>query len=109
YGMGTGLHSRRLAADDYSMSDATRRLLDDEQQHITDLAYRRAQGLILANRPLLDELAATLLAKEVLERADIDRIVAGARPPEPLTRPAGEVAIAAAKRLDQPADGRRPS
>src|SRR4051812_31284337 len=76
YGMGTELMSRRLPLDDYSMSDATRRMLDDEQQHLTDLAYRRAQAMVLEHRDLLDAFAATLLEKEVLERADIERIVA---------------------------------
>jgi cell division protease FtsH len=79
YGMGTELMSRRLPLDDFSMSDATRRSLDDEQQHLTDLAYRRAQSMILEHRELLDSLAATLLEKEVLERADIERIVAAYR------------------------------
>jgi cell division protease FtsH len=79
YGMGTSLMSRRLPPDDYSVSDATRRMIDEEQQHMTDLAYRRAQAMILEHRELLDEFAATLLHKEVLERGDIERIVAGYR------------------------------
>ena len=76
YGMGTELMSRRLPPDDYSVSDATRRTLDEEQQHLTDLAYRRAQALILEHRELLDAFAATLLDREVLERKDIERIMA---------------------------------
>ncbi|HXD58280.1 MAG TPA: ATP-dependent zinc metalloprotease FtsH, partial [Thermoleophilaceae bacterium] len=76
YGMGTELMSRRLPPDDYSVSDATRRTLDDEQQHLTDLAYRRALALILEHRELLDALAATLLDREVLERKDIEKIMA---------------------------------
>jgi cell division protease FtsH len=83
YGMGTELMSRPLPADDYSVSDATRRLVDDEQQHLTDLAWRRALGLIVEHRRLLDALAATLLDQEVLERDDIERIV-GESPREAL-------------------------
>ncbi|MBA3301011.1 MAG: ATP-dependent zinc metalloprotease FtsH [Thermoleophilaceae bacterium] len=78
YGMGTQLNNRRLPPEDYSMSEATRRVIDDEQQELTDLAFRRALELIVANRPKLDELAQTLLRNEVLERGDIERIV---RPP----------------------------
>src|SRR3712207_1886427 len=59
YGRGTELHSRRLPAGDSSMSDVTRRLIDEEQQHITDLAYRRALAMVMENRPLLEELALT--------------------------------------------------
>ena len=75
YGMGTGLKSRRLPVDDFSMSDATRREMDVEQEHITEQAYRRALAIIMENRPLLDELAQTLLENEVLDRAEIERIV----------------------------------
>jgi cell division protease FtsH len=76
YGMGTELMSRRLPPDDYSVSDATRRTLDEEQQHLTDLAYRRALATILEHRELLDSFAATLLDREVLERKDIEKIMA---------------------------------
>ena len=75
YGMGTGTGSRRMPADDYSLSDATRRLIDDEQQHIADLAFRRALALITERRDLLEAFAETLLQNEVLSRTDIDRIV----------------------------------
>ena len=75
YGMGTGIGSRRMPAEDYSLSDNTRRMIDDEQQHIADAAYRRALEIIGEHRPLLDELARTLLENEVLARADIERIV----------------------------------
>jgi cell division protease FtsH len=76
YGMGTELMSRRLPPDDYSVSDATRRTLDDEQQHLTDLAYRRALAMILEHRELLDAFSAQLLDREVLERKDIEKIMA---------------------------------
>jgi cell division protease FtsH len=76
YGMGTGLMSRQLDAQDYAMSDATRRSIDEEQQFIADDAHRRALALIGEHRPLLDALAQQLLEREVLEREDIDRIVA---------------------------------
>jgi cell division protease FtsH len=75
YGMGTELNSQRLPADDYSMSDHTRRLIDEEQQFIADQAHRRALALVAEHRTLLEALAYTLLENEVLERDDIDRIM----------------------------------
>jgi cell division protease FtsH len=75
YGMGNSMSSRRLAIDDYSISDNTRRLVDDEQADITDVAYRHAHRLITDNRDKLEQFAQTLLAQEVLEREDIERIV----------------------------------
>src|SRR4051794_4626114 len=75
YGMGTELASKQLPADDYSMSDHTRRMVDEEQQYLTDLAQRRAATLVAENRTLLEALAFTLLENEVLEREDIERLV----------------------------------
>src|ERR687896_450052 len=49
YGMGTELASKQLPADDYSMSDHTRRMVDEEQQYLTDLAHRRAMKLVAEN------------------------------------------------------------
>ena len=79
YGMGTELESKQLPADDYSMSDATRRMIDEEQQYLTDLAHRRAARLVAENRTLLEAFAYTLLENEVLERDDIERLVDGYR------------------------------
>jgi cell division protease FtsH len=79
YGMGTELESKQLPAEDYSMSDATRRMIDEEQQYLTDHAHRRATQLVSEHRELLEELAFTLLENEALEREDIDRIVSAYR------------------------------
>ncbi len=75
YGMGTELMSKQLPSDDYSMSDNTRRMIDDEMQYLTDLAHRRAMKLVADNRPLLEAFAFMLLENEVLEREDITRLV----------------------------------
>ncbi|HEY1359631.1 MAG TPA: ATP-dependent zinc metalloprotease FtsH [Thermoleophilaceae bacterium] len=103
YGMGTELQSKQLPADDYSMSDATRRMVDEEQQYITDLAHRRATGLLSENRTLLEAFAFTLLDKEVLEREDIDGLMSRYRATPDggrfISEP-GEVQIAAAERVD---------
>ena len=109
YAMGTGLSSKQLPAGDYSMSDATRRLIDEEQQFITDQAHRRALKLVSEHRGLLDAFARTLLENEVLERADIDLLMAehqGAQPPrqrlEPLEgRGAGKPRIAASEGVER--------
>jgi len=76
YGMGTELASKQLPADDYAMSDHTRRTIDEEQQYLTDLAHRRALKLVAQHRTLLEAFAFTLLENEVLEREDIEQMVA---------------------------------
>ncbi|MEA2441550.1 MAG: cell division protease FtsH, partial [Thermoleophilaceae bacterium] len=107
YGMGTQISSRRMPADDYSVSEATRRMVDEEQQELTDLAWRRARKLIEDHREVLEDIAEELLAHEVLERETIERIMAGhggapvATADDVAELPTGtESPIAAAERLD---------
>jgi len=106
YGMGSQIQSKQLPAGDYSMSDHTRRLVDEEQQFIADQAHRRARRMIAEHRPLLEAFAQTLLEKEVLEREDIERLVQeheGDQPHPLRLEPIGgsEPRIAAAKRLER--------
>jgi cell division protease FtsH len=119
WGMGTELASKQLPTDDYSMSDHTRRQVDEEQQYLTDLAHRRATKIVTEHRVLLDALAHTLLVNEVLEREDIDRLVAehrgganGSPPPVP-TVPVpvepGAPTVAATERVDPQSGGDSPS
>jgi cell division protease FtsH len=116
YGMGTELMSKQVPTEDYSMSDYTRRQVDEEQQYLTDLAHRRALKMVNENRPLLEALAHTLLENEVLEREDIDRLMAdyrgggdggdsnGRTPVVPIAEP-GQAQVAAAERFErQPGD-----
>ena len=77
YAMGTSITSRKVSAHGGEVSDRTRELRDEEQQHLADEAKRAAVRLIAGHRDKLDEMAAALLRNEVLERADIDRIMAG--------------------------------
>ena len=90
YGMGTELQSKQLPADDYSMSDATRRMIDEEQQYITDLAHRRALRMVSENRELLEAFARQLLENEVLERADIDTLMERHRTSRPPLERSGD-------------------
>ncbi len=96
WAMGTSVSALQLASEGGAVSDRTRELRDAEQQHLADEAMRRAARLLTAHRELLDALAAALLHQEVLERADIDRIMAGVDRP---TDAAGaELRVAAAQR-----------
>jgi cell division protease FtsH len=116
YGMGTELASKQLPADDYSMSDHTRRMVDEEQQYLTDLAHRRAMQIVGENRELLEALANTLLENEVLEREDIERLVAEHRAsPAPSAKgrfaplEPGPATVAASERIEGQPGGDSPS
>jgi cell division protease FtsH len=95
YAMGTGFTSLRLVD---GAAEATRRVSDEEVRELADQAFRGAVALIEDHRPQLEELAQTLLTNEVLERDDIDRVMAGVAR-EPSRRGGGILGIAAAKPL----------
>jgi len=80
WGMGRTTHSQQVRADNYSLSEETKRLRDAEQREITDTAYREALRLIELHRPYLDVLAAQLLEKETIDRAEVDEILFGLEP-----------------------------
>ena len=64
---------------------------------LADGAYRAALGLLKQHRRHLDAIAAALLEQEVLERADIDRVLADLPRPTTPAAPAGELGVAAAE------------
>ncbi len=77
YAMGPAGSVGRSPDGNVRISETTLRLRDEERQELIEEARRAAQRLILAHRPLLDALAGELLEHEVLDRAGIDRIMAG--------------------------------
>jgi cell division protease FtsH len=76
YAMGTTLASLRVSAEGGAVSDKTRQMRDEEQQHLADEALRMAMRLVREHREQLDALAFALLRNEVLLREDIERIMA---------------------------------
>jgi cell division protease FtsH len=94
YAMGTGFTSLRLA--DKSVSEATRRSSDQEVHELADEAMRAATTILDEHRPQLDELAATLLAREVMERDDIGRVMNGVQSATPARSSSARIGLAAA-------------
>jgi cell division protease FtsH len=76
YAMGTRVKLRRVDGGGVPAAEATLRLRDEEQADLADGAYRTALSLLSDHRRWLDALADALLEQEVLERADIDRVLA---------------------------------
>jgi cell division protease FtsH len=93
YAMGTGTTSMR-AGDEATLSEAARRMHDAEVRELADEAFRAALAIVDMHRVHLDDLAATLLTNEVLERTDIDRIIGNV--PSVAPRRIGQLGIAAA-------------
>jgi len=77
FAMGTSISALRISAEGGAVSDRTRQLRDEEQQHFADEAMRSAVRLIKEHRDRLEALAGALLRDEVLERDGIERIMEG--------------------------------
>jgi cell division protease FtsH len=71
YGMSEVAPSRTMRADNYALSEETKRMRDSEQARLTDHAYEEAQRLLAKHRGVLDRLAAALLEKETLVREEL--------------------------------------
>src|SRR5712692_7376162 len=80
YGMGEAVSSRTLRADNYALSEETKRLRDAEQARLTDEAFQEAIRLITKHRAHLDRLSALLLEKETLNKDELDRLLADIEP-----------------------------
>jgi cell division protease FtsH len=80
WGMGESMPHQQVRADNYALSEETKRTRDAEQRGITDAAYRDALRLVEHHREYLDRLAQALLATETLERPEIDRLLIGLEP-----------------------------
>jgi cell division protease FtsH len=77
FGMGEEITSRTMRADNYALSEETKRLRDDEQARLTDAAYEDAKRLIGKHRGALDRVAAALLDRETLNRPDLEALLEG--------------------------------
>jgi cell division protease FtsH len=93
YGMSEGAAARTMRADNYALSEETKRLRDSEQARLTDTAYEEALRLLEKHRAALDRLAAALLDKETLLRAEIEALVAEVEPESRASETVGTIRI----------------
>src|SRR5919197_3548977 len=76
WGMGESVTSRTMRADNYALSEETKRLRDTEQARLTDGAYAEAVRLLEKHRGALDAVADALLDKETLSREELEALLA---------------------------------
>jgi ATP-dependent Zn protease len=77
YGMSSIVASRTMRADNYALSEETKRLRDGEQGRLTDDAYEEAVRLLVKNRPALDRIAQALLERETLVHDQLVELLEG--------------------------------
>jgi cell division protease FtsH len=91
YGMGEVVSSRTMRADNYALSEETKRLRDAEQARLTDEAFQEATRLITKHRAHLDRLATLLLEKETLNKQELDALLADIEPESRASETVGTV------------------
>ena len=97
YGMGEAVTSRTMRADNYALSEETKRLRDAEQARLTDAAYEEAVRLLRKHRAALDRIAAALLERETLQREELLRLFGDVRPESSASETVGTVAVLPAR------------
>jgi ATP-dependent Zn protease len=75
YGMSETVVTRTMRADNYALSEETKRVRDTEQARLTDDAFHDAVRLIEKHRGALDRVAHALLEKETLDRDELDALL----------------------------------
>jgi cell division protease FtsH len=106
YGMAEGVVSRTMRADNYALSEETKRVRDQEQARLTDDAYQEAVRLVTKHRPALDRLAQALLEKETLVREEMQALLTDVEPESQASETVGRVVPFRAVENDTP-DGPR--
>jgi len=91
YGMSEGIVSRTMRADNYALSEETKRMRDQEQARLTDDAYAEAVRLVTKHRVSLDRLAQALLEKETLVRDEILGLLSDIEPESRMSETVGRV------------------
>ena len=80
YGMSEVAPARTMRADNYALSEETKRLRDSEQARLTDDAYAEAIRLLQKHRVVLDRIAVALLEKETLDKDELAELVGAVEP-----------------------------
>jgi ATP-dependent Zn protease len=93
YGMSDSVTSRTMRADNYALSEETKRLRDQEQARLTDDAYAAAQRMLEKHRPALDRIANALLEKETLDREELDTLLSDVEPESRSSETVGTVRV----------------
>jgi cell division protease FtsH len=93
WGMGESVTSRTMRADNYALSEETKRLRDSEQAQLTDHAYDEAVRLLSVHRRALDRVAGALLEQETLVREELAAVFAGVTPDSRSSEAVGVVRV----------------
>ncbi len=91
WGMGDEVASRTLRADNYSLSEETKRLRDLEQARLTDHAYQESLRLLRNHRGALERIAQALLDRETIDRHELEELLVHVEPDSRVSEQVGRV------------------
>jgi cell division protease FtsH len=91
FGMSEVAPSRTMRADNYALSEETKRMRDSEQARLTDYSYEEARRLLTKHRAALDRVAEALLEKETLDRGELEALLSDVKPESRSSETAGTV------------------
>jgi cell division protease FtsH len=97
FGMSNATNSRTMRADNYALSEDTKRMRDQEQARLTDEAFQEALRLLQKHRPALDRIALALLDKETLDKEELAALLEGTEAESQSSETVGTVRIVAAE------------
>jgi cell division protease FtsH len=98
FGMSETVASRTMRADNYALSEETKRLRDGEQARFTDGSFAEALRLLTKHRAALDRIAAALLEKETLVRDELLVLLQDVEPESRASDAVGAVRVVQASR-----------
>ncbi len=75
FGMSDVVMTRTMRADNYALSEETKRVRDQEQARLTDGAFAEAIRLLEKHRAPLDRIASALLEKETLLKDELETML----------------------------------
>ncbi len=93
YGMSDLANSRTLRADNYALSEETKRMRDSEQASLTDAAYEEALRFLRKYRAGLDRVALALLERETIDRAELKVLLADVQPESQSSETVGTIRL----------------
>ena len=93
FGMSEAVVTRTMRADNYALSEETKRLRDSEQARLTDEAYAEAIRLIEKHRGALDRIANALLETETLDQHELEALLHDVEPESRASETVGTVRV----------------
>jgi cell division protease FtsH len=93
YGMSEEVVSRTMRADNYALSEETKRLRDKEQALLTDGADSESIRLLEKHRSGLDRVAGALLDKETLNRQELQNLLSDVAPESRSSETVGTIRV----------------